>query len=90
MRTENTYDTSEMPLAATLLSYGFPLIGLDTSNPKRVVFKLDIVNSELSPIEGIIDLYWSKRAAIEPSAFYANLRFLKSRVMANNEKIHKR
>jgi len=88
MRTENTYETSELPLAATLLCYGFPLAGLDRTYPKRVIFKFDVVNNELSPIDGFIDLYWSKRGAIEPSAFYANLRFLKSRTLARDAKIH--
>lgn len=84
MRTE-LYETSEMPLAATLLSYGFPLIEVDSTNPRKAIFKLEMVNHELSPIEGFIDLYWSKRAAIEPAAFYANLRFLKSRILANGK-----
>lgn len=75
------YDTTDLALASTLLCYGFKLEKIEKTNPKRVIFNFigDIT------IQQVVDLYFTKQALIEPNYFFSQIKFLKSKIYADNQ-----
>jgi len=76
------YETSDLSLATTLLCYGFKLIRTDKDNPKRVIFVFDDGDG-LYSIKTVVDGYFAKQTSVEPSYFFSQIKFLKSKIYAN-------
>lgn len=70
------FETSDFPLAVTLLSLGFTLQQLDSSNPSRAVFFF--TSSEA--LQKTVDDFWNGKISIEPLSFLNNQRALKARI----------
>ena len=75
----NTYPTSDMNLAVSIISHGFTVKKINNDNPKRVVFYF----TESNELERLIQKYWSKQLLIEPQHFSSNQKFLKSMIYQN-------
>lgn len=70
------FETSDFPLAVTLLSLGFPLQQLDSSNPLRAVFCF----TQSVTLQKTVDDFWNSKISIEPISFLNNQRALKARI----------
>ena len=73
---ETVYKTSDLPLAATLLTLGCRLEKLDRSNPRRIQFCF--LNDK--NIEELADTFWSGSLSVEPQAFCTQMKILKNRL----------
>lgn len=78
----NSFQTSDFPLVATLVTLGFQIDSLDTSDPSRVVFTF-IQTTEL--IE-TIESFWSSSTSVEPKYFCNIQRELKARIRSEHDK----
>ena len=70
----NFYVTTDLGLAACLLTVGYPLDSFDRSDKKRVsfIFKRD------ERMDKILQQYFSRLLRIEPISFFLNQKSLKS------------
>lgn len=75
-KTTNYYETSDLGLAAALISSNIRLVKVDITNPKRAVFIFD-----KSQFKGsIIDEFWSGELKVSALRFFENTKVLKSRI----------
>ncbi len=70
------FETSDMPLVATLYYFGYKIYSVDKSNPSRAVF-LIVGNSELNKI---VQNFLTRSLKVEPSAYFNSLKEVKSRL----------
>lgn len=70
------YKTSDLGLAAALLTSGVALINMDFSNPRRVHFVFR--DSELA--RATSSDYWASRLTVDALSYFENTKLLKSRV----------
>ena len=68
--------TSDFTLASTLLALGYDIIGIDKTNPKRVVFYY----SRTSDLEATIKKYWSDEIKLNPKDFVYAQREIRARI----------
>lgn len=73
---DRSFQTSDLPLAVSLLVLGFDLDGLDASNPSRVVFRF----SQQDSLSEAVDAFWKGELSLEPKAFWNVQRELKARI----------
>jgi len=77
----NYFRTSELPLVVTL-SLFFPIDLVDkTSNPKRIDFLFKRSNN----LDQVIEAYWRRELKIEPQAYFAQIKFVKSRLYSQQQ-----
>lgn len=77
MRTEQTYKTRSLILAAYLLATGkVKLLGVDKNNPREVFF----VFSSPQVCEQLISDYWSDSALVNPKLLNTKLTELKDQI----------
>ncbi len=70
------FETSDLPLAVTLLTLGFNSIRLDTTDSSRVIF----VFSQDEKLQEAIDEFWAGKLLIEPKTFWNVQREIKARI----------
>lgn len=75
---KKVYQTSDINIAATLLSLNLDVIGIDPSNPDRVVFYFD-ENSD-NGVAALVSKYWRGDLSVEPKSFMNCRRDLISRI----------
>lgn len=69
-------EVSDLGLAASLSATGFVIVGVDKSNPRRVVFVF-----EQSPeLQNQIELFWANKLLLPASTLLEHMRQLKSRI----------
>ena len=73
--TENYYSTSDLSLA-TSISLFYPLDSIDKKNP----YKAEFLFKRDDSLDKLIEAYWKRELKIEPQAFFAQLKFIKSRL----------
>ncbi len=74
---ENCYKTSDLTLATTLSIY-FPIILIDRSNGKKVLFVFD----RSTALDELIEKFWQNKIAVEPQIFSNQMKNLKTRIYA--------
>lgn len=72
---QNIYRTFDLALASTL-SLWYPLEGIDKTNLHRSEFLFRRDDS----LDKLIEAYWKRELKVEPQAFFAQLKFIKSRL----------
>ena len=77
---ENEFTTSDFGLAVTLLTFGFGIVSLNKTNPKRIMFHFSLDNPQELDIQRVVDAFWAKQLVVEPSTFNSNIRLLKSMI----------
>jgi hypothetical protein len=70
------YQTSDLGLAAALLTYGFELVGINKTDPRRVVFSF--LNS--GDLNNVVDSYWNGNLRLSVLRYFENTKLLKSRI----------
>lgn len=89
----NTYTNADFYLTAFLITKGCPLKGHSQSDQQKTIFEFED-NSELRKL---VEKYYSMTASVEPMAYGASIRSLKSVIHStysnskgiNNVKAHK-
>ena len=74
--TSNYFETSDMALCVTLCCLGFKLDWVDKTNPSRAVFML-LSDAGLGEV---VQRYWSHDLLVDPLAFSAAQKEVKSRL----------
>ena len=69
------YATSDLSLA-TCISLFYPLESIDKKNP----YKAEFLFKRDDSIDKLIEAYWKRELKVEPQAFFAQLKFIKSRL----------
>ena len=78
---ENLYGLSDLGCTAALITIGFDLLDLDTTNPKRIRFLFE----SSKKIEAATQNYWvAQGLQVNAREYFQNLRMLKSRIYNNN------
>lgn len=70
------YETSDLGLAAALLSSGIALENMDFSNPRRVLFLFGTADAA----KELAASFWSGQLPVDALTYFENTRLLKSRV----------
>lgn len=76
---KNRFTTSDLALAATLITCGYQLLGLDKTNPKRNGFifcRLEIDED----FEKTIEDYFDDKLEVSPRIYFNNIKLLKDRI----------
>ncbi len=77
MNTNNTFTTSDIALATALVVKGFPILKLERElSGRRVTF----VFEQSSEINETTNKFWQKKLAVEPSAYFHELKDIKTRL----------
>ena len=76
---ENTFATTDLGIAAALLTADFELLNLDKSDPHKVKF----VFSRGDGITKVADDFWSNRLEQKVRSFWDNVKVLKNRLYSN-------
>lgn len=76
----NTFEATDLGLAAGLLTRGFKLLALEPTNGRRVIF---VFQSEKGIGESV-ELYWSNRLTVDAFGYFTAMKLLKSRLYATN------
>lgn len=74
---QSTFETSDFYLSASLYSAGLPLINLDRSNPRTVIFVFD--NSGFKS-EHLISQYWNRTLVVPAKDLVSAITELKTRL----------
>lgn len=74
--TEATYATSDLGIAAVLVSQGHSLIRVDKSNPRRVLFCF----LEVTDIEQVTEQFWARKLDVDACTLVENMKLLKGRI----------
>lgn len=73
------YQTSDLAIT-TFLSIFFPIDTIDKSNPERAIFQF-----KHSPdLDRYIEAYFRDEQPVSPRLFFAQLKFIKSRLYENS------
>jgi len=70
-----TWKTTDLGLATTI-SLFYPIKDIDKTNPKKVQFIFE--NSK--ELNLLIEDYWKGKIKVDPSAYFNQLRVMKSRI----------
>ena len=73
--------TSDFILASTLLTLGHDIIGIDKTNPKRVVFYY----RKTSDLEVAVEDYWAGKVKVDPKSFVYSQREIRGRIHTDVE-----
>lgn len=71
--------TSDLGLAASLSAYGFPVIELDRSNPRRIEFVFE--NSQ--SLQAAVSSFWKKDLMVPGVTLMESIKQLKSRMYSS-------
>lgn len=69
------YKTSDLGLTTTLSLY-FPVITIDRSNPRKVLFVFD----QTDELNDFINKYWRNEVVVEPQTFTNQIKNIKTRI----------
>ena len=72
------FETSSLPLAATVISLGIPIDSVTKNQDGKSVFIFN--RSQYPDLDQIIQEFWKKSLRTEPNALWEAIRFLKSRI----------
>ncbi len=79
MKMQDQIRVSDMPLAVTLTTLGFPLETIDRTNSDRFQFCFKYEKR----LEDAVQAFWRGELKIEPKILFLNHKLLKSRLYAN-------
>jgi len=71
------YQTSDINIAATLLSLGVDILGINPADPSRVLFYFDESNGRVA---NFVNSYWQGDLRVDPKSLINCRRDLLSRV----------
>jgi len=69
------YTCSDLSLASTL-SIWFPILKINTTNPR----KADFYFSDTKELQEKIEKYWKNEILVEPKLMFQSIKLLKSRI----------
>lgn len=72
------YATSDLGLAAVLVSQGHVLLSVDKSNPRRVLFCF----TEITNAEELTEKFWSRQLNVDACTLVESMKALKGRIYA--------
>lgn len=73
----HVYETSDLGLASSLCCLGYPILGLDRHDPRRVVFCFDV---RQEGVEEAVKAYWDGSLRLSPAALFVHQKTLKQRL----------
>lgn len=76
LKLNDYYQTTDLCLCCTLITLGFILDSIDKTNPQKVIFLF----KREEGLDETIEDYFKGFIRVEPKLFFANLRFIKSRI----------
>lgn len=72
----DVFETSDFPLAITLLSFGFIIENFDVTEPRKIKFLFE----KTGRLEKLINDYWDNKVLVNPKTFFNAEKELKSRM----------
>jgi len=79
MHGNQCFSSSDLPLVTTI-SLWLPIDSIDKANPNRALFlfKRD------QELDQLLEKFWRRELRVEPQAYFAQLKFIKSRLYGND------
>ena len=79
MHGNQCFSSSDLPLVTTI-SLWLPIDSIDKANPHRALFlfKRD------QELDQLLEKFWRRELRVEPQAYFAQLKFIKSRLYGND------
>lgn len=78
LKQHNNYQTSDLGFCAALVSANVPLVSMDKSMPRRVLFLFE-QNAEITRMEAD---YWANRLPVDARTYFDTVKMLKTRIYA--------
>lgn len=75
IKNSELYSTADLTTAVTL-SLFFPIEAIDKANPKKAVFFF----KRQEGLDRVLERYWRRELSVEPQAFAAQLKTIKTRL----------
>ena len=73
------FETSDLTLAAVLQLKGFSIVETQWKSPDRCTFMFP----ETEELKATIELFWRHELRVEPHAWFASVKTLKSRIYSS-------
>ena len=73
---KNVLESSDMPMVAALCCLGYSISDIDKTNPRKVIFS---INGD-DQLDQTVQMFWKHSLKIEPMAYFACLKEIKSRL----------
>lgn len=70
------FNTSDLGIAASLVTADFELVALDKINPRKVQF----VFRRATGIEKVVDDYWADKLEVKARSYFDNIKMCKNRI----------
>lgn len=79
MEDENILKTNDIGSAAALISSGIPLLNIDKTDPKKVIF----IFPNNKTIAELVKEYWDNKLHVDAKTLLDSLKSLKSRIYSS-------
>ncbi|RJO60240.1 hypothetical protein C4544_05715 [candidate division WS5 bacterium] len=76
INTQDYFETSDFPLAITLICQGFVIENFDTVEPRKIKFLF----AETEVLLKTVNNYWNNKISVNPKVFFNAQKELKSRM----------
>lgn len=73
---ERFFETSDINIAATILAFGIPLVGINRLDPHHCLFEFESTKQ----IHEIAYNYWARKLTIDPFILLGSLKSIKARL----------
>jgi hypothetical protein len=73
------FATSDLALAATLLTLGFPLVDIEMGQMRN---RAQFIFDQSDDLQETIRLYWKRELAVEPETYFHSIKSIKNRLYA--------
>ncbi len=77
----HVFETYDLGLASTLLSFSFPILSIDRGKDGRCCFQF----LRTQTLQDMVGEYWNRKTRVEPQRLLEVLRSLKARIYAEPE-----
>jgi len=77
---KNNYETSNLPLAATVLCFNISLVSIKKTVEGKYIF----IFTQSSVVDSLTEKYWKKSLKVEPNSYWESIRFLKNIIHRND------
>ena len=75
----NQYRSYDLGLASALVQVGFPLLGLDRGNGKKVEF----IFTKTTELEEAVRRFWSGELMVDAQGYFEAIRSMKNRIYSS-------
>ncbi len=77
---EDHFTTYDLGLSASLVCFGFEIVAIDKTNPRKAQFVFRKYHDAMGSIETCVDSYWNGKMTVEARQLVDSMKMLKNRL----------